>query len=286
MSDEEIEVKILRPQEIPLYVAAGVHDVGITGIDWVTETGADVVKLLDLEYGEVRVTSAIPKGSGYDSVDGFLGAKWEKGETVRASTEYLNLTSRYMKSLPSYRSAFGDSDPLLVTPWWTRGQNRRAAVYLSFGATEAKPPDDADFILDVSETGSSLEQNNLKAMDTVLTSTAHLIASRAAMKDRWKKEKVYDLVAMLKGVVSARKRVHIYVNVREEKLGELLAVLPALKEPTVSALSKKGWLAVNTVVTKGELHRIVPSIRKIAQGLVVHEPRQVLSIDEIRGGEE
>ncbi len=281
INDSDLEVKVLRPQEIPVYVAKGVFDLGITGSDWMLETGADVRELLDLEFGKVKVVAAIPKTAKASRTDDYLKKLWSRGGTVRLSTEYLNLASGFIKSMPSYRRRFGDAQPMLVTPWWSRGKNQGAQVYLSFGATEAKPPEDADLIVDVTETGTSLDQNNLKVSDVLLQSSARLIANRKAMKDAWKREKILNMMAMLKGVVEARKRVHIYVNVREENLPKLLKALPALKRPTIGRLSEEGWYAINTVVLKEDLKGLIPVLRRLAQGLVVHEPNQVLPLDEI-----
>lgn len=281
ISDPEIELRILRPQEIPVYVADGIQDVGITGIDWITETGANVRKILNLEYGRVKIVAAIPKTYRYRTVDELLADFWKRGRTVRISAEYLNLVANYMKSRPVYLKRFGKKEPLIVTPWWRRGQNPRVAIYLSFGATEAKPPEIADMIVDVTETGSTLKQNNLKQIETIVESTAYLIANEKALKDSWKREKIFDLMAMLKGAVDGRKLLHIYVNVKAKNLPRLLRELPALKRPTISELSEKGWYAVNTVIGKGELLKILPTLRRLAQGLVVHEPRQVLSLAEI-----
>jgi ATP phosphoribosyltransferase len=281
ISDPDIELRILRPQEIPVYVADGIQDAGITGIDWITETGAQVKKVLNLEYGKVKIVAAIPKALPYRSVDGLLGDFWKKGKNVRISAEYLNLVANYVKSRPSYVKRFGKKEPLVVTPWWRRGENARAAIYLSFGATEAKPPEIADMIIDVTETGSTLEQNNLRQLETILESTAYLITNEKALKDPWKREKIFDLMAMLKGAVEGQKLLHIYVNVRAKNLPRLMSELPALKRPTISELSEKGWYAVNTIIGKGELLKILPTLRRLAQGLVVHEPRQVLSLEEI-----
>ena len=117
-------------------------------------------------------------------------------------------------------------------------------IYLSFGATEAKPPEDADMIIEVTETGTSLEQNDLKIIDTILISTAQLITNKQALADPWKREKIFDVLTLLKGVVEAQKRLHVFVNVSEENLQELLSKLPALRQPTISPLSKKGWYAI------------------------------------------
>jgi ATP phosphoribosyltransferase len=282
INDPEIELKILRPQEIPLFVAEGVYDVGVTGMDWIVETGAKVEELIDLEYGMVRIVSAIPRDVRAASINAYFEERWKRGLTVRISTEYLKLAARFLTSLEAYKKRFGDAEPEIVTPWWTRGQNPRAAIHLSFGATEAKPPEEADAIIDVTETGTSLEQNNLRITDTIMVSTAHLVANKRALADEGKREKIYDLMALLKGVVEARKRIHIYLNVREKNLEKLLSSLPALKGPTVSPLSEKGWYAINTVVAKSEMPELVPKLRRLAQGLVVHEPQLVLPLDEIK----
>ena len=284
VSDPDIELKILRPQEIPIYVAEGMQDVGITGSDWIKETGAEVEKLQDLEYGRVRIVAAIPKSLPYESTNSLFEGLWSQGRPVRISTEYLNIASQYVKNIPEYQRRFGSQEPVVVTPWWRKGENHKATIYLSFGATEAKPPEDADLIIEVTETGTSLEQNELKPIDTILESTAQLIANEQALADPWKREKIYDVLTLLKGVVEAQKRLHLFVNVEEENLQELLNMLPALQKPTISPLSKKGWYAINTVVEKGRLLKLLPTLRKLAQGLVVHEPQQVLSLEDLNNG--
>jgi ATP phosphoribosyltransferase len=150
---------------------------------------------------------------------------------------------------------------------------------LSFGATEAKPPEVADAIVDVTETGTSLEQNNLKVIEVLLESTAFLIANKKSLQSE-RREKIFDIKAMLKGVVDGSNRIHIFVNVKRENLELLLKELPALKKPTVSPLADEGWYAVNTVIDKDSLFKVLPTIRRLAQGLVIHEPRQVLALEE------
>jgi len=282
-SDPEVELRILRPQEIPVYVADGVQDVGITGIDWIRETGAKVEKVLDLEYGKVKIVTAFPKDAPYEKASELLEDYWKRGKSVRVSAEYLNITADYLKSIPTYKKLFGRKEPMIITPWWRKGNNPKAMVYLSFGATEAKPPEIADLIVDVTETGTTLEQNNLRQAETIMVSTAHLITNRATLKDPWKREKIFDLKVMLRGVVEAQKKLHIFVNVREENLQKLLAQLPSLKRPTISPLSEKGWFAVNTVIGRSDLLRMLPTLRKLTQGLVVHEPQQILSLEEFAG---
>jgi ATP phosphoribosyltransferase len=284
MSDPEIELKILRPQEIPIYVAEGMQDLGITGSDWIKETGAEVEGLQDLEYGRVRIVTAVPKNIQYSSTNEFFEALWRDGRPVRISTEYLNLAAEYVSGQPAYRKRFGKKQPLVITPWWRKGNNPKASIYLSFGATEAKPPEDADAIIEVTETGTSLEQNNLRVVDTILVSTAQLIANKSALSDPWKREKIFDVLTVLKGAVEAQKRLHIFVNVSEKNLQKLLEQLPALRQPTISPLSRKGWFAINTVVDKSELTKLLPTLRRLAQGLVVHEPQSVLALEEIAKG--
>jgi len=281
INDPKIELKILRPQEIPVFVAEGLQDVGITGQDWIRETGADVEVLQNLEYGKIRLVVAIPKGSSASSISAFIEALWNKGENFRVSTEYLNIAAEYIKNNPAYRKRFGESEPLIVTPWWRKGENPRAKIFLSFGATEAKPPENADCIMDVTETGSTLDANNLKIIEDVMRSSAVLIANKNALADPQKKEKIYDILTLLKGVVDGSKRIHIFVNVKKTNLQKLLRELPALKNPTIAPLADENWCSVNTIVEKDCLIDLLPKIRKLAQGIVVYEPRQVLALDEI-----
>jgi ATP phosphoribosyltransferase len=282
INDPMIEAKILRPQEIPLFVGEGLQDVGITGRDWLRETKADVRVLLDLEYSQVRLVLAVPKQwSDVNSLSDLLEKLAKEEKVLRLSTEYLNLATEHLKANPTYKQLFGNLEPVVVTPWWRRGENNKAAVYLSFGATEAKPPEDADAIVEVVETGASMDQNNLKIVETVLESSAVLIANTDALKNPFKREKIYDILTLLKGVVDGRKKLHIFVNVREENVQKLVESLPALKRPTIAPLSEKGWFSVNTVIDKRVFLEILPTLRKLAQGLVVYEPRQVLPLESI-----
>lgn len=264
-----------------MFVQEGVQDLGITGLDWILETNADVEKLLDLEYGAVRLVMAVPKSISDRPFAEICKSNWERGRKLRISTEYLNVASNYLKSLPFYSDFFGEKEPRQITPWWTKGDNELASIYLSFGATEAKPPEDADAIMDVVETGTTLEQNGLAIVETVLKSRATLIANKKSLRETDKREKILDIMSVLRGVVEGSKKLHIFVNVRKENLEELLAALPALKRPTISELSDKGWYSVNTVIDKEYLIKIIPRLRKLSQGLVVHEPRQILPLEEI-----
>jgi len=286
LDDPQIMVKMLRPQEIPTLVADGLYDVGITGKDWVSETQANVESILDLEYGKIKLVIAFPEKYGYKNIDSMIADYAKKKKTLRISSEYLTTASKFIKQCKSYKKFYGAIDPLIVTPWLRLGKNKKVQIHLSFGATEAKPPEDVDAIMDVTETGTTLKQNKLKIADKVLESTAHLIANKNSLKDKAKREKIYDIVTLMRGAVRGRKYLHIYLNVKEKNLKKLLTQIPALKKPTISPLSEKGWCGVNTVILKSDFYKLIPKLRKIAQGLVVHEPRQILELEEIKRDEE
>lgn len=286
LDDPEISVKMLRPQEIPNLVSDGLYDVGITGKDWVQETKSDVEVLLDLEYGKIKLVIAIPDSYNFKSLDDMIMSYAKKKKILRISSEYLTTASRFIMRCKSYKKLYGSKEPLIVTPWIRLGSNKNVQIFLSFGATEAKPPEDVDAIMDVTETGTTLTQNQLKIVDTVMESTAVLIANKASLKDKRKREKIFDIVTMLHGAVEGKKHLHLFLNVKEENLKKLLEGLPSLKRPTISPLSQKGWYGINTVIPKSEFHKLVPKLRKIAQGLVVHEPKQILALEEIKRDEE
>ncbi len=281
LSDPEIEVKVLRPQEIPTYVQEGFYDVGITGKDWVREAKADITTLLDLEYGKVKQVIAVPETFAVKDLTGLIEEFAAKKKPLRISSEYLTTTSAHFKSNQAYQKHFGKLDPMIITPWLRVGENKNVQIFLSFGATEAKPPEDVDAIFDITETGTTLGQNNLKIIDIVMESSAVVVANRSALRNTKKREKIADMIALLRGVVEARKKLHIFVNVKKENLDHLLKNMPALKKPTISELSEQGWYGVNTIIDKDEFIKLVPMMRKIAQGLVVMEPRQILPLDEI-----
>ena len=281
LSDPEIEVKVLRPQEIPTYVQEGFYDVGITGKDWVREAKADITTLLDLEYGKVKQVIAVPETFAVEDLTGLIEEFAAKKKPLRISSEYLTTTSAHFKSNQAYQKHFGIQDPMIITPWLRVGENKNVQIFLSFGATEAKPPEDVDAIFDITETGTTLGQNNLKIIDIVMESSAVVVANRSALRNTKKREKIADMIALLRGVVEARKKLHIFVNVKKENLDHLLKNMPALKKPTISELSERGWYGVNTIIDKDEFIKLVPMMRKIAQGLVVMEPRQILPLDEI-----
>ena len=193
INDPDIELKILRPQEIPTFVSEGVQDVGISGRDWVAENKADVEVLLDLEYCKVWLVLAVPKSwTDINSLSDLLKKGNRNNELIRISTEYLNAATDYIKVNTTYKDLYGDMDPLVVTPWWRTGENEKVVIYLSFGATEAKPPEDADAILEIIDTGTSLQQNSLKVLEEVMETSALFIANKQALLDPKKREKIVD----------------------------------------------------------------------------------------------
>ena len=286
LDDPDIKVKMLRPQEIPNLVVDGLYDVGITGQDWIDENKSDVEQLLDLEYGKIKLVIAIPDNYRYKSLDDMIRDYAKKKKVLRISSEYLTNASKFVKQCKSYKKLYGSKEPQIVTPWLRLGTNKNIQIHLSFGATEAKPPDDVDAIMDVTETGTTLKQNQLKIVDTVMTSSSQLIANKKSLKDKKKREKIFDIVTLMRGAVQGRKYIHIYMNVKEINLKKLLKEITALKRPTVSPLSENGWYGVNTIILKSEFHKLVPKLRRIAQGLVIHEPKQILDLEEIKRDEE
>jgi ATP phosphoribosyltransferase len=229
-------VRFLRPQEIPEYVEEGLFDLGITGRDWIAETDSDVVSLGELQYSKatanpVRVVLAVP-----DS------ASWQRAgdlpEGIRISTEFPALTRRYLER-----------------------HGVKAVVVPSYGATEAKVPDIVDAIVDLTETGSSLRKNGLRILDTLLTSYTELVANRTAYADEAKRAEMEDVALLLRGAIRARGHVLVKLNVPAERLAEILAVLPAMSSPTVTALASGDMNAVESVVPKRGINTLIPALR-------------------------
>ncbi len=285
VSDPELYIKLLRPQEIPNYlIGEDDFDLGISGIDWVKETNVDVEILLDLKIGRVKIVLCVPDDwDEIKSIEDLLKDFYHNNKVLRISTEYLTQTENYLKENEAYQKFYGKSAPNVITPWKSWGDNDKVKIFLSFGATEAKPPDEVDAIIDNTETGSTIRANNLKIIDILNTSTAVLIANNKALDDNWKKEKIKDLVMLLRGVRDASKKLHIFMNVQENNLKILLSELPALKRPTISKLAGddvEGWYAINTIINKKDFLSLIPKLRVYAQGLVVHEQRQIIDFSE------
>lgn len=281
INDPSISVKILRPQEIPIFVEEGSHDIGISGSDWINETDSEVEILLNLDYANVKVVLAVPETMrDIHNVDDLINHYHRKNIDLKISTEYLNLTKKVFMNNDTYKTLYGDEDPLIVTPWWKSGKNENIKIFLSFGATEAKPPEDANAIVEVVETGTSLSSNGLKIIEELYNSTAVFIANKASLKNPKKREKILDIMTLLKGVVDGKRKLHMFLNVCEENLLEVTKAIPSLKSPTISKLRDEGWYSLNTVIDRAIFLEILPKLRKLAQGLIIFEPRQVLLLEE------
>ena len=251
VDDPEIECMLVRAQEMARYVETGALDAGITGRDWVSETGADVAEIGELLYSKqslaaVRWVLAVPEDGPIQSV------KDLEGKVI--ATEVVNLTKKYLAR-----------------------HNVNARVEFSWGATEVKVPQLADAIVEVTETGSSLRANRLRIVDTVLESRTVFIANRASVSDSWKSEKISNLVLLLTGAIAAYTKVGIMLNVRKENLAAVLGARPALKNPTVSTLSDPEWIAVNTIVDENIVRTIIPRLKAAgAQGIVEYPLNKIV----------
>lgn len=251
IDDPEIECMLIRAQEMARYVEDGVLDAGLTGRDWVQENEADVETVADLIYakqsfGKVRWVLAAPESSEFHTVYDL------QGKTI--ATELVNMTERYLAS-----------------------KGVRARVEFSWGATEVKPPELADAIVEVTETGSSLRANKLRILETVLESNTQLIANLDSWADLWKRRKLQDMSMLLEGAINALGKVGLMMNVRRSQLAGLLAVLPALKNPTVSQLSDEEWVAVNTILEEATVRTIIPRLKEAGgQGIVEYPLNKIV----------
>lgn len=249
--DPEIECMLIRAQEMARYVEHGALDAGLTGLDWVIESGLEVVTVSDLIYakqsrGKVRWVLAVPENSSYQKPEDLSGKI--------IATELVNVTRNYFAG---------------------RGVN--VQVDFSWGATEVKPPTLADAIVEVTETGSSLRANHLRIMDTVLESNTQIIANTNSWADSGNRRKIENLALMLRGAMEAKDRVGLMLNVRKQDLDRVLGVLPALKRPTISTLSDPEWLAVNTVIEESLAWQVIPRLKEAnAQGIVEYPLNKVV----------
>jgi len=251
IDDPEIECMLIRAQEMARYVEDGVLDAGLTGRDWVEENEAQVENVADLIYakqsfGKVRWVLAVPEASPYQSV------KDLQGKII--ATELVAATKRYLER-----------------------NGVTAKVEFSWGATEVKPPELADAIVEVTETGSSLRANKLRIIETVLESNTQLIANVTSWKDPEKRQKLEDMRMLLQGAINALGKVGLMLNVEKINLDGVLAVLPALKRPTISTLSEDGWLAVNTILEESTVRTIIPRLKAAgAQGIVEYPLNKII----------
>jgi ATP phosphoribosyltransferase len=251
IDDSEIECMLIRAQEMARYVEKGVLDAGLTGIDWVVESGLDVTSVTGLTYSKatrtkVRWVLAVPEDSHFQKAEDLSGKV--------IATELVEVTKNYFaaKKVP-------------------------VKVEFSWGATEVKPPTLADAIIEITETGSSLKANRLKIIDTVMESETHLIAGKQTLSDAWKSEKIGQIALMLRGAIDAQSQLGLMLNVKRDDLESVLAVLPALNSPTISQLSNSEWVAVNTIVDEGIARDVIPRLKAArATGIVEYPLNKVV----------
>lgn len=246
IDDVEIECMSIRAQEMARYVADGVLDAGLTGHDWIVETGADVHEVAELIFSKVsrrpvRWVLCVPEDSPVQCVKDLEGK--------RIATEVVGLTTQYLES-----------------------HGVSAKVEFSWGATEVKPPRLADAIVEVTETGSSLRANNLRIVDEILESTTRFICNHNAWKDSWKQHKIKDIATMLQGAMNAEDHVYLAMNLRRDTLLQILDVLPALQKPTISSLADDNWVAINTIVLEKDVRSLIPRLLEAGASGIVEMP--------------
>jgi len=251
VDDDELEIRLIRAQEVSRYVEHGYLDCGITGHDWVQENGSDVHEVGEFIFSKVtrqptRWVLAVPEDSPVKSVNDLEGK--------RIATEVVNLTKKYL-----------------------RQHGVKAEVEFSWGATEVKAHELVDAIVEITETGSSLRANNLRIVDTLQVSTPRLIANHAAWKDRWKRRKIETLALLLKGALEAEAKVGLKMNVTQANLPRLLRSLPALRNPTISTLSQPGWVAVETIIDEHIVRELIPQLKAAgAEGIIEYPLNKVV----------
>src|SRR5439155_26715818 len=251
VDDEELEIRLIRAQEVSRYVEHGYLDCGITGYDWIQENGSDVRQVGEFPFSKAtrqptRWVLAVPESSPIRSVKDLRGK--------RIATEVVNLTRKYL-----------------------RQHGVRAEVEFSWGATEVKAHELVDAIVEITETGSSLRANKLRVIDTLLVSTPRLIANHASWKDKWKRRKIETLALLLRGALEAEAKVGLKMNIAEKNLAKLLKSLPALRNPTVSKLSQPGWVAVETIIDEHVVRELIPQLKAAgAEGIIEYPLNKVV----------
>lgn len=251
IDDEELDCILIRAQEIPRYVQSGVLDAGISGKDWIMETGADVLEVAELIYAKqgfrpIKLVLAVPKDSDIKHIQDLQGKK--------IATELVEVTKNFL-----------------------RKNNIQAAVEFSWGATEVKPPALVDAIAELTETGRSLKANNLRVIETILESTPRFIVNRESWKVEWKKYKVEQLATLLKGALLAEQKVGLKMNVSTENLPKVLSLLPALRKPTISGLHGESWVAVETVIDEKTVRELVYKLKEAgAEGIIEYSLNKII----------
>ncbi len=251
IDDEEIDCILIRAQEIPDYVQEGVMDVGLTGKDWITETGADVMEVAELVFAKtglrpVRLVLAVPQDSEINTI-GDLGGK-------KIATELVETTRRYLKE-----------------------KGIAATIVFSWGATEVKPPVLADAIAELTETGRSLKANNLRILETILVSTPRLVVNRESWEDPWKRKKIENMVMLLEGALLAEQKVALKMNVSADNLARVMELLPALRKPTISNLFQEEWYAVETVAEEKEVKELICRLKEAgAEGIFEYPLNKII----------
>jgi ATP phosphoribosyltransferase len=251
VDDPELEIRLIRAQEISRYVEHGYLDCGITGYDWIQENGSRVHEVGEFKFSkatrqEARWVLAVPEASPIKSVKDLAGK--------RIATEVVNLTKRYL-----------------------RRNKVKAEVEFSWGATEVKAHELVDAIVEITETGSSLRANKLRIVDTLMSSTPRLIANHAVWRDEWKRHKIETLALLLKGALEAEAKVGLKMNVAEKHLPKLLKTLPALRNPTISKLSLEGWVAVETIIDEHIARELIPALKGVgAEGIIEYPLNKVV----------
>ncbi|MFH1721534.1 MAG: ATP phosphoribosyltransferase [Candidatus Altiarchaeota archaeon] len=252
IDDPEIDPILMRAQEIARYVQQGVLDAGLTGYDWVVENKARVVTVADLVYAKRGLTKvkwvlAVPERSKIRGPKDLAGKK--------IATEAVYITKQYL-----------------------RKHGVKANVEFSWGATEAKPPELADAIVEITETGSSLRANDLRIVDIVLESNTQIIANRDSWKDKGKRAKIEEISMLLRGALAAEEKVGLKMNLKESNLSNIVKLLPALRKPTVSQLTEKGWIALEVVVDEKTVREIIPKLKKAgAQGIIEYPLNKIIA---------
>jgi ATP phosphoribosyltransferase len=251
MDDPEISAMLIRAQEMAGYVENGIIDCGLTGKDWIMEQGAKVKEVTELVYAKegqrpVKWVLAVPNDSKIKSVKGLQGK--------RIATELVGFTKRYLKS-----------------------KGVQAEVDFSWGATEVKPPKLADAIVELTETGNSLRANNLRIVETLLESTTRFIANKDAWKDKWKRQKMENLVLLLTGALSAEDKVGLKMNVPEKSIKKIMSLLPSMHSPTIAPLTDKGWYDIDVVLDERIVRDLIPRLKNAgATGIVEYALNKVI----------